>query len=136
MKNEEREAWYSTSSKVRRTNRYTSTVVEQSTSYTRTALTPAASRLTQCCVRLVLVRPPFLRCILHAAWCLWLYLWGMASHEGVSLCYATMMQHRGLGLGFDSNSATFFEFRKFEYLNYSNFELKSNFHVLHLRCVR
>jgi len=49
---------------------------------------------------------------------------------------STMMQHRGLGLGFDSNSATFFEFRKFEYLNYSNFELKSNFHVLHLRCVR
>jgi len=40
-----------------------------------------------------------------------------------------------LGLGFDSNSATFFEFRKFDYLNYSNFELKSNFHVLHVRCV-
>ncbi len=40
-----------------------------------------------------------------------------------------------LGLGFDSNSATFFAFRKFKCLNYSNFELKSNFHVLRVRCV-
>ena len=47
---------------------------------------------------------------------------------------ALSLQSRGLG--FDSNSATFFEFRKFEYLNYSNFELISNFHVLHVRCVR
>ena len=41
--------------------------------------------------------------------------------------YVLATHTKSIGLGFNSNSATFFQFRKFESLNYSTFEWKSNF---------